>query len=61
MVNLVLHDITGRVVANYSQELEDGTHSVSFNNLAPGVFFCTMSADDFTATEQIVVLNKQKL
>ena len=31
----VLHDVTGRVIANYSQELEDDTHSVSFNNLAP--------------------------
>ncbi|MCD6587936.1 MAG: T9SS type A sorting domain-containing protein, partial [Candidatus Fermentibacteraceae bacterium] len=56
MVDLVLHDITGRVVTSYSQELPVGIHSVSFNNLAEGVYFCTMHAEDFTATEQVVVL-----
>ena len=56
MIDLVLHDITGRVVASYSQELLCGIHSISFNNLAEGVYFCTMHAGDFTATERVVVL-----
>jgi hypothetical protein len=56
MVNLVLHDVTGRVIAQHSQVLPAGTHSVSFSNLAEGVYFCTMQGGDFTATEQVVVL-----
>ncbi len=56
IVNLVLHDVTGRVIAQHSQELLAGTHSVSFNNIAQGVYFCTMRAGDFTATERVVVL-----
>ncbi len=56
MVSLVLHDITGRVVGQHSQELPGGTNSVSLNNLAEGVYFCTMRAEDFIATERIVVL-----
>ena len=56
MVDLVLHDITGRVVTTYSQELPSGVHTVSFNNLAEGVYFCTVHAGDFTATERIIVL-----
>jgi len=55
-VDLVLHDITGRIVSQHSQELPSGTHSVYFNNLAEGVYFCTMRGGDFTATERIVVL-----
>jgi len=56
MVSLVLHDVTGRVIAQHSQELPGGTHSVSFNNIAHGVYFCTMHAENFTATQRMVVL-----
>jgi stress-induced morphogen len=56
MVNLVLHDISGRVVTSYSRELPGGTHSVSFNNLSEGVYFCTVYGGNFTATERVVVL-----
>ncbi len=55
-VDLVLHDVTGRIVSQHSQELPSGTHSVYFNNLSEGVYFCTMRGGDFTATERIVVL-----
>ncbi|MCK5035457.1 MAG: T9SS type A sorting domain-containing protein [Candidatus Sabulitectum sp.] len=56
MVDLVLHDAAGRVVARYSQNLPGGTHAVTFNNLSQGVYFCTMHSGDFSATERIVVL-----
>ena len=56
MVALRLYDITGRVIARTSQEFPTGTHSVAFNNLVEGVYFCTMSAGDFTATERMIVL-----
>jgi hypothetical protein len=56
MVNLLLHDVTGRLITQHLEELPGGEHSVSFNNLHEGVYFCTMCAGDFTATERIVVL-----
>ena len=46
----------GSHVLQYSQELLGGIHSVFFNNLVEGVYFCTMHAGDFTATERVVVL-----
>jgi hypothetical protein len=56
MVDLLLYDVTGRVITQQSQQLPGGEHSVSFNNLQEGVYFCTMRAGDFTAAERIVVL-----
>ena len=56
MVSLVLHDVTGRVITQHSQVLPSGTHSVSFSNMAEGVYFCTMQGGDFTATQRVVVL-----
>jgi len=55
-VDLLLYDVTGRVVARYSQELSGDTHPVVFNDIAQGVYFCTMHTGDFNATERIVVL-----
>jgi len=56
MVDIMLHDITGRVIARQQQELPEGTNSVSLGNLAEGVYFCTMHAENFTTTERVVVL-----
>ena len=56
IVDLLLYDVSGRLIAQHSQELPGGEHSVSFSNLHEGVYFCTMRAGDFTATERIVVL-----
>ncbi|MEN8208965.1 MAG: T9SS type A sorting domain-containing protein [Candidatus Fermentibacteria bacterium] len=56
-VDLLLYDVAGRLVVEYSQELPGGEHSLFFDNLAGGVYFCTMRAEDFTATERIVLLN----
>ena len=56
LVELSLYDVSGRVVAEVSQELPAGTHSVNFTGLAQGVYFCTMRAGAFSATERIVVL-----
>ncbi len=56
MADFLLYDVTGRVIAQRSQDLSGGEHSVSFNNLQEGVYFCTMRAGDFTATERIVIL-----
>lgn len=55
-VELSLYDVSGRVVAEVTEELPAGTHSVNFAGLAQGVYFCTMRACDFAATERVVVL-----
>jgi hypothetical protein len=56
-VYLVVHDIAGRRIAEYSQELEGGLHSIKFGSLPDGLYFCTMQAGDFTAEESVVVLH----
>ncbi len=53
---LFLYDISGRLVTSTSQELPSGTHSVNYYGLAEGVYFCTVHAGDFSATERVVVL-----
>ena len=55
-VELSLYDVSGRVVAEISQELPAGTHSVNFTGLSQGVYFCAMRTDDYSATERVVVL-----
>ncbi|MCK5036844.1 MAG: T9SS type A sorting domain-containing protein, partial [Candidatus Sabulitectum sp.] len=56
IVELALYDVTGRVVAGSSQEFPVGTHSVIFEGLAEGVYFCAMRAGDFSATEKVIIL-----
>ena len=56
LVNLSLYDVSGRVIEEVSQELSIGTHSVNFTGLAEGVYFCVVTAGEFSATERIVVL-----
>ncbi len=53
--DLLLYDVSGRVVAEVSQEFPTGTHSVIFGDLAEGVYFCTMEVGDFSVTETVVV------
>lgn len=52
----VILDSSGRVVAESSQEFPMGIHSVIFEDLAEGVYFCAMGAGNFSATEKVVVL-----
>ena len=56
IVELALYDVTGRIIAGSSQEFPIGTHSVIFEGLAEGVYFCAMRAGEYTATEKVVVL-----
>ena len=57
VIELSLYDVSGRVITKTSQEFVAGTHSVSFTGLATGVYFCTMQAEQFSATERIVVID----
>ncbi len=56
-IKLSLYDVSGRVVAQTSQEFPAGSHSINFAELAQGVYFCTMRAGDFAATDRIVVID----
>ena len=56
VVDLLLYDATGRLVTQYSQDLPIGEHTISFNNLSVGVYFCSVHAETFNATERIIVL-----
>ncbi|NOQ23453.1 MAG: T9SS type A sorting domain-containing protein [Candidatus Aegiribacteria sp.] len=56
MVKLVVCDLSGRIIANSSEEFSIGTHSVNFHGLGEGVYFCVMRAGKFTATERVIVL-----
>ena len=55
-VELTLYDISGRIVEVVTQELSVGTHSIDFFEISEGVYFCTMTAGEFSATERVVVL-----
>ena len=56
MVELLLYDLSGRIIAGSSREFQSGTYSVYFNGLSEGVYFCVMKAGDYTGTERVVVL-----
>lgn len=55
-VELSVYDVSGRVIAEISQEFSAGTHSVNIASLTEGVYFCTMRAGSFVATERAIVL-----
>ncbi len=55
-VELSLFDVSGRVIRRTSREFPKGTHSVNYTELVEGVYFCTMRAGGYTATERVVVL-----
>lgn len=56
LVELLLYDVSGRTVAESSQNFPAGTHSVNFYGLSEGVYFCVMKAGDSSATERAIVL-----
>ncbi len=55
-VELMLYDVSGRIIAESSQNFQTGTHSVSFHELSEGVYFCVMRAGDYSATRRVIVL-----
>ncbi len=44
------------MVVEILEELPTGTHSVDFTGLTNVVYFCTLRAGEFSATERVVVL-----
>jgi hypothetical protein len=58
-VKLVVYDLNGRIVANLVDGwMGEGSHSVVFNadNLPSGVYFCSLTAGNFTATKKLLLI-----
>jgi hypothetical protein len=63
-VSIDVYDVNGRLVQTvYSGQVEAGTHQVTWDGtdsagskVARGVYFCRMSAGEFSATEKVVLL-----
>lgn len=56
-VQLVLFDITGRAVEQTTmQEYGAGSNSVSFDGIAPGVYFCRINSDGCSECRSLVVI-----
>jgi len=56
-VELLLFDLTGRLIVEYSSEVYTaGLQQVQLNDLSPGIYFCRMISADFTDTQRFVVI-----
>jgi hypothetical protein len=55
-VMISVYDVSGRVTDTISQRFSPGTHTVHFHNLVEGVYFCVLRADNYTATQRLVIL-----
>ena len=56
-VALSVFDISGRLVSEIlSDKYSEGYHDVQMEEFSPGVYFCRMTAGDFTATQRFVVI-----
>ena len=54
---LIVYDLTGRVVYSVDGEYETGVHEVILNDLASGMYMVRMTSGEFTATCQFVVID----
>ncbi len=57
-VELSIYDLTGRLVIAPSQKYySSGVHQIHIGELNPGIYFCRMRTDDFTAHRLTTVLD----
>ncbi len=58
LVELSIYDLTGRLVIVPAEgEYSPGTHQVQLGELTPGIYFCRMSAGDFTSTQRFAIID----
>ncbi len=56
-VKLNVFDLSGRIVQEtHEDEYSAGYHDVQLEDLLPGIYFCRMTAGEFTATQRFVVI-----
>ena len=56
---LIVHDISGRVIASYDQQLNAGMNQFTLNRgelKTAGVLFYTLKTDNYSATKRMVVI-----
>jgi len=53
---LIVYDLTGRVVYSINGDYRTGVHEVLLDGLASGMYTVRMTSEEFTATQQFVVL-----
>jgi hypothetical protein len=53
---LIVYDLTGRVVHSITGEYEPGLHEVILDGLASGMYMVRMTSEEFMATRQFVVI-----
>ncbi len=53
---LIVYDLTGRVVHSINGEYEPGLHEVILDDLASGMYMIRMTSEGFTATRQFVMI-----
>jgi len=57
LVGFTVFNIAGRLISEIQRnEYSEGSHFVQLDEFAPGIYFCRMISEDFTATQQFVVL-----
>ncbi len=54
--DLVVYDVTGRVVFSLSGEYQSGTHQVKLNDLTSGTYLSRMTSGDLTSALQFVIV-----
>lgn len=54
--DLRVYDLSGRTVFSENNEYTPGTHELIIKGLASGVYLVQMTSEDFTATQNFVVL-----
>ena len=51
-------DLSGRIVQEIQEdEYSSGYHDILLEDLSPGIYFCRMTAGEFTATQRFVVID----
>ncbi len=55
-VELIVYDLSGRTVHSINGEYESGVHEVVLDDLACGVYVARMTSEEFTASQQFVVI-----
>ena len=56
-VNVTLFDITGRAIKEIQTDLlNQGEHSLLFNEIPPGIYLCQVQSDFFTSSVKLIVL-----
>ena len=56
-VDIYVFDLSGRLVnENFGDDYTPGYHDVLLDDLSSGIYFCKMTAGDFTATQRFVVI-----